>query len=279
MLQIGYGTGTAWYKRDPQSDINRTLVESLKTAIKVGYNHLDTAEVYNTERELGLAIKESGVPREQLFITTKVMRNIADIPNALNMSLEKLGLDYVDLYLIHAPYFAKSEEDLQKAWAAMEKMQEAGKARSIGVSNFLQKDLEAVLKTAKVVPAANQIEYNPYLQHGDLVPFMQKHGIRPEAYAPLAPIIRVKDGGPLDSVLPPLAEKYGVTSGDVLLRWSIERGVVPVTTTSKESRMQEYARAATFTLTPEEVQKITEEGSKKHHRSFWNDKFAPDDRS
>ncbi|KAI5288742.1 hypothetical protein KEM54_004925, partial [Ascosphaera aggregata] len=96
MPVIGYGTGTAWYKTS-EGDIDRNLVESLKTAIRVGYNHLDGAEVYKTEPELGLAIKESGMPREQLFVTTKVMPNIADIPNALKMSLEKLGLDQVDL--------------------------------------------------------------------------------------------------------------------------------------------------------------------------------------
>lgn len=180
--------------------------------------------------------------------------------------------------MIHAPYFAKTDEELQQQWAEMEKVQASGKARSIGVSNFIQKDLEVVLKTAKVVPAINQLEYHPHLQRGDLIPFMQKHGIQPSAYGPLTPVTRVK-GGPLDSVLPSIAEKYGVTSGDVLLRWSIEQGVVPVTTTSKESRMKEYARAATFTLTPDEVQKITEEGNKKHYRAFWTNKFDADDRS
>ncbi|KAA8649338.1 hypothetical protein EYZ11_010673 [Aspergillus tanneri] len=275
---LGYGTGTAWYKPAGDKSVNRELVESIKAAIRLGYRHLDGAEVYGTEAELGVAIQESGIAREDLFVTTKVRTNIADIPGAIEQSLQKLQLDYVDLYLIHAPFFAKSDRDLQDAWAAMEKVQQSGKAKAIGVSNYLKPHIEATLKTATIPIAINQIEYHPYLQHGDLLSYHREKGIKVACYGPLTPAIRAQ-GGPVDSEVSKLARKYNTSEGNILLRWSLDRGDVSVTTSRKAFRLEEYLRVLSFELTPEEIDTISQLGQQKHYRAFWQEKFAEDDRS
>lgn len=248
-------------------------------AIKNGYYHLDGAEVYNNEEELGAAIKASGVAREKLYVVTKLSgTKKQDVQTAFTTSLTKLGLAYVDLYLVHAPYLANTPEALQEVWAQMEAIKESGKAKSIGVSNFLQEHLETILKTAKIPPAINQIEYHPYLQHGDLVEFHRKNEIAISAYGPLTAVTKAKPG-PLDATYEDLANKYGVTEADIALRWCIDQGIVAVTTSANEQRLQGYLqKLPSFKLTPNEVEKISELGKEKHFRGFWNNRFADDDR-
>lgn len=160
----------------------------------------------------------------------------------------------------------------------MEQVQQSGKARSIGVSNFLQPHLEAIMKTASIKPAVNQIEFHPYLQHGDLLAVHRRLGIAVEGYAPLTPLTRAK-GGPVDGVVSRLAKKYGVSEGNVLLRWSIDQDVVTLTTSSKEERLKEFLDVVKFRLTADEVDEISRLGREKHYRAFWKSKFDPDDRS
>ncbi|RMZ87305.1 hypothetical protein DV736_g5469, partial [Chaetothyriales sp. CBS 134916] len=278
-LTIGYGAGTAWFKSKPDAPFNDACVEAVKSAIKIGYTHLDNAEVYNTEAEMGKAIKESKLDREKLFVTTKVITKISDIHAAIDASLKKLGLDYVDLYLIHAPFFAENDEKkLQDAWAKMEEVAALGKAKSIGVSNFLQHHIDAILKTCRVRPAINQIEFHPYLQHGNLLPYLKNQNIRVSAYSPLIPITKAK-GGPLDSYLEALAKKYAVGPGEILLRWTLDQNVIPITTSSKEQRLSDILRIFTFSLTPKEVDQIKEIGNTHHFRAYWTHIFDKDDQS
>lgn len=186
--------------------------------------------------------------------------------------------DRASRYLIHAPFFARSDTELQEAWAEMEKVKKSGKAKSIGVSNYLKSHLTAILATATIPPSINQIEYHPYLQHGDLIPFQKNHDIATAAYGPLIPVTKAKPG-PCDTILEDLARKYNVSEGEIALRWCIEQGIVTITTSGKEERLRDYLRALAITLTPEEMSDIAGSGAQKHFRGFWQKKFAADDRS
>lgn len=276
---LGYGLGTANYKKPGSTTFDQQVVDYTLTAVQVGFTHLDGAEAYGNEEELGAAIKAAGVPREQLFVTTKYSpRATGTIEEAFARSLEKLGLDYVDLYLIHAPYWPGVDDAaLQARWAELEAIQASGRARSIGLSNFLQDHVAAVLKTAKVVPAINQIEYHPYLQHGDIVAFHRKHNIALAAYGPLTALLRGAPG-PLDAVYAQLAAKYNVSTGAVALRWVLDQDIVTLTTSSSEKRLQGYLQdTAAFHLTADEVAEISRVGLQKHYRGFWKPHFGGDE--
>ena len=263
---LAYGTGTALFKRSNFDKFDTTTVSYIKTALSLGYTHLDGAELYNTEPEIGAAIKESGIPREKLYITTKVINNIDNISAALDASLKKLGVDHVDLYLIHSPFFTEDKRRLQKAWKDMEAAQRSGKAKSIGVSNFLVEHLEAVLEIAEIVPAINQLEYHPYLQREKVVSFAKSKGITIAAVGPLSPIRKAKSG-PLDPLLERLARKYGVSEEAVALRWTIQTGAVAVTTSGKKERLEGYLGILDFELSEGEVEEMTMVGKTKHFRA------------
>ncbi|KAI9162792.1 Aldo/keto reductase [Paramyrothecium foliicola] len=235
----GFGTGTAWYKPDGKGPIDSSLADILKKALAAGFRHFDCADAYGAEEELGVAIRESGVPREHLFITTKVQDNILNIPQAIDDSLQKLQVSFID------------------SWKDMEAAQASGKANSIGVSNFLRPHLEVVLRTAVPPPVINQIEFQPYLQRGNhYLSWMQTNGTEVQAFKGLAPLTKGK-GGPLDPLLAALAEKYNVEPNTILLNWHYQQNVIAITTTHSPERLAEYQKAVTFNLTPSEMEDIT----------------------
>ncbi|KAI1179914.1 aldo/keto reductase [Nemania sp. FL0916] len=275
MPTLAYGLGTARSKDESEKTMNLTVM-----AIKNGYYHLDGAESYRNEIELGTAIKESGVDRSKLFVTTKLQRLSGNVLSAFTRSLARLRLEYVDLYLIHSPFGVSSPEKLQEVWAMLEAIQQSGQARSIGVSNFSVAQLSTILETAEVTPAVNQIEYHPYLQHepDGLLAFCRAKNIAVAAYGPLTAVTRARPG-PCDETYAALAEKYGVTEADIALRWCLDQDIAVITTSSSEERLQGYmSRLPTFKLTREEVERIAEKGQQKHFRAYWTNRFAADDR-
>ncbi|RYC53878.1 hypothetical protein CHU98_g12330 [Xylaria longipes] len=271
---LGYGLGTARSKDEAEKVIDLTV-----TAIKSGYHHLDGAQSYKNETELGTAIKKSGVDRSKLFVTTKLQNMNTDVPGEFAASLVRMGLSYVDLYLIHAPFSASSAEHLQQTWADLEAIQASGRARSIGVSNFSVADLETILKTARAPPVVNQIEYYPYLQHDSdgLLKFCREKKIALVAYGALTALTKASPG-PCDDVYAALAKKYGVPEADVALRWCVDQGMVAITTSENEQRLQGYMiRLPAFKLTPKEIETIAQEGRKKNFRAYWKNRYAADD--
>lgn len=216
-------------------------------AIKAGYRHIDTAAAYGNERSIGKGIKKSGISREEIFVTTK-LRNGAhgDPEGALNESLEKLQLDYVDVYLIHWPVPERNE-----SWKMFEKFLEEGKCRSIGVSNFTVRHLEELLKKSKVVPAVNQVEFTPYLFQKELLEFCRSKGIQLEAYSPLTRGRKLND-----SKLVEIAKKYNKTPAQILLRWNLQHGIVIIPKSTKRERILENAEIFDFEISEDDMEKL-----------------------
>ncbi|KAH9919462.1 Aldo/keto reductase [Epithele typhae] len=215
-------------------------------AINVGFSHVDTAQSYRNEVEAGKAIKDSGLSRKDIFITTKYSGvDGLDIETSIQNSLDKLGVKYVDLYLIHHPRLA--QPDIPTAWAKMEKLKDDGLVKSIGVSNFGVTELQTLINSAKVLPAANQILLHPYVyeRQKEIIEFGNKHA-----------------GGPVDKPLQSIADRLNAKPEQVLLAWAKAKGVVVVTSSSKKERMEGYLDAGDLALTVEDIEAIDEAGAK-----------------
>lgn len=240
--QIGFGT---W--QTPDGDV---AVASVKAALAAGYRHIDTAQGYHNEQGVGQAIKESPLPREEIFVTTKLTNSNHSyelMRSSFQESLDKLQLDYVDLFLIHWPNPIAFRDHWQQAnadsWRAMEELYEAGKIKAIGVSNFRPHHLEELKKTAKIMPMVNQIFLAPGEKQETVVSYCKDHNILLEAYSPLGTgrIFEVPE-------MKQLADKHGKTIAQIALRWSLQHGFLPLPKSVTPSRIEENIQVFDFEL-------------------------------
>jgi len=250
-------------------------------ALKIGYRHIDAAAVYGNEVEVGAGIAVSGVAREEMFITSKLWNNKhhpEDVEPSCRKTLKDLGLDYIDLYLIHWPYafrrgdvpFPKNDDgsveydldvDYVDTWVAMEKLVHAGIVKSIGLSNFNSEQIERILEKGSVKPVVNQVECHPYLNQAKLITFCANRDIAITAYSPLGspdrPWATKDDVNLLDDVnIAAIAERHGKSAAQVVLRWQVQRGLVVIPKSVTAGRIQQNAEIFDFSLTEEEVETI-----------------------
>ena len=240
----GYGV----FQIDPE-ETERCVLE----ALAAGYRSLDTAATYGNEEGVGNAIKKSGVPREEIFLTSKLW--VADqgykkAKKAFEKTLEKLGTDYLDLYLIHQPL-----GDYYGSWRAMEELYKEGKIKAIGVSNFDSTRLVDLIVNNKVVPALNQIELHPFLQQKDAQKVMKEYGVKVESWGPLA---EAKHGILEDEMLNKIAAKHNKTVAQVILRWHLEQGIIIIPKSVRKERMEENLNVHDFKLDESDMEKIAE---------------------
>ena len=225
--------------------------QAVSDALSVGYRLIDTAAAYFNEEAVGTAIAKSGIPREELFITTKLWIQDAGYESAqkaFETSMQKLGLDYLDLYLIHQPM-----NDYYGAWRAMEELYEAGKIRAIGVCNFYPDRLTDLCLNARIAPMANQVELHPFFAQTGAIENMKSLNVQPEAWGPMA---EGKHGIFTHPVLTEIGQKYGKTAAQVALRWNVQRGVVIIPKSIHKERMEENLNIWDFTLSKEDMAAI-----------------------
>ncbi|MBC1422003.1 aldo/keto reductase [Listeria seeligeri] len=240
---LGFGT----YQITEPEEAEKAIIE----AIKAGYRHIDTAQSYMNEEAVGKGIAESGVSREELFITTKIwVENVSykGVISSFERSLHRLGLEYVDLLLIHQPF-----NDVYGAWLAMEELQKEGKIRAIGVSNFAVDKAVDLAEFNELIPQVNQIEINPFQQQTKNIEAMKSEGIMPEAWAPFAEGKKDIFNNP---ILIEIAKKYNKSVAQVILRWLVEQDIITLAKTVKPERMKENLAIFDFELTEEDKNDI-----------------------
>ena len=239
----------------PNADI---CEQTVADALSVGYRLIDTASVYGNEQAVGAAISKSGIAREEIFITTKAWISEMGYDNTLrafDASLSRLGLEYLNLYLIHMPF-----GDYYGAWRAMEDLYAAGRVRAIGVCNFEPDRLMDLCHNAKVIPAVNQVEVHPYTQQPEAMKLMRSFSIQTEAWGPLA---EGRNGLFTDAVLSDIGRKYGKSAAQVVLRWHLQRGVVAIPKSVHKERMTENFNVMDFTLSEEDMTAIADMNTDK----------------
>jgi diketogulonate reductase-like aldo/keto reductase len=233
-----------------QTPPGRATQNAVKFALKVGYRRADTARIYGNEADVGEAIRESGLPREDLFITTKLWNSDQGYDSTLracDASLKRLRLDYLDLYLIHLPV----PEVRKESWKAMETLLKKGKCRAIGVSNFTIGHLEELLGEHGVTPAVNQVEFHPFLYQKELLKYCRRKGIQVEAYSPLARGERFKHPR-----ITSLATKYSKTPAQLIIRWGLQHGLVVIPKSTIEERIRENSQVFDFDISDDDLRSL-----------------------
>jgi diketogulonate reductase-like aldo/keto reductase len=250
MPQLGFGT---WALQE-----GGEAKQAVEDALELGYRLIDTAKLYGNEKSVGEAIRASGISRSEIFVTTKLWNSDQSYKTALaafDKSLQRLGLEYVDLYLIHSP--AEGPQKALDSWKAMENLCGQGLIKSIGISNFDPKQTQHLIDNAKIKPAVNQIKFHPfvYSEWKDTLEFCKKNGIIFEAYSPLA-----RGAGMDNAAITKVAKAHNKTNGQIMLRWALQHGTVPIPKSSHKERMIENMDIFEFELTKEEMQELNNLG-------------------
>jgi diketogulonate reductase-like aldo/keto reductase len=252
MPVIGFGVF-----RGPEGD---EVINSVTSALSAGYRLIDTAMMYKNEEGVGRAIKDSGIPREEIFVTTKLWnadQGYESTLKAINVSLVKLGLQYVDLYLIHWPTASENLRESvsinkrEETWKAMEEIYKSGKAKAIGVSNYTITHLGEMKKYAKIAPAVNQVEFHPFLYQEELLNYCKQNNIQLEAHSPFA-----EGEGSKNENVNNIAKKHNKSISQILLRWSVQHGVIPIPKSVHQERIKENIQVFDFELSQEEMKTL-----------------------
>jgi diketogulonate reductase-like aldo/keto reductase len=245
-----------------QTKRGEETINAVTWALELGYRHIDTAMIYHNEPEVGQGIVESGIPRDEVFITTKLWNSdhgFEKTLKAFDSSIKRLKVDYLDLYLIHWP-----QENIRKdTWKAFEKLYNDKLVKAIGVSNYTIEHLKGLLSYCEVVPAVNQVEFNTYLYQKELLEFCQSMGIRLEAYSPIARGEKLKDKKLID-----MASKYKKTPAQILLRWSINHDVIVIPKSSHKERIKENSEIFDFNISEEDMKLL--DSFNENFRTCWD---------
>ncbi len=260
--QLGFGVYCI-----PPAETEQCVLE----ALKIGYRHIDTAHMYGNEKEVGSAIKKSGIPRNEIFITSKLWISEygeGKTLQAIDKMLKRLDLEYIDLILLHFPF-----NDYMGAYKDLEKAYEQGKVKSIGISNFENQKLEELCDAAKIKPVLNQIELHPYFQQNELRQRMDKYNTKTEAWAPLGhAMTKIFD----EEIIKKLAEKYKKSPAQIILRWDIQRGIITIPKSQKKERIKENFQIFDFEMTEDEIKEIDVLNGKQNRIQDKDDKLEKD---